>query len=158
MTRIRAMLSLLSVVAVVAPASLVSSENITITVTIQQAQLAGVELRPPPDKRGRSGDTLTYRFRLQNTGNGTDQFAITITSNRGWFIIAPPGGQVTDPLTPGPGGGSRTTVEVNVTIPVDETIGTEDVLTLTATSEFDPSVSAQAQVTTTVRRGAGGPP
>ncbi len=98
---------------------------------------------------------MVYRFRVQNTGNGTDQFALVATSTRGWRIVMP-GGALTDPLSPGPGGGSRETVEVQVVVPVTETIGAEDVLTLTATSEFDPAVSADISVTSTVVRPRGG--
>ena len=98
---------------------------------------------------------MVYRFRVQNTGNGTDQFALVATSSRAWRIVMP-GGAFTDPLSPGPGGGSRETVEVQIGVPVTETIDAEDVLTLTATSEFDPGVSADASVTTTVAKPRGG--
>ena len=142
---------LLILLSVLMPLQTASGEGITVTVTIEAAvsQAAGVTLRKRPDQRGRPGVTLTYRFRLQNTGNGTDRFALAAISSRGWSV-AVPGGALTDVLAPAPGGRSRATVDVEVTIPLLETIGAEDMLTLTATSEFDPGVSAQAAVTSTV--------
>ena len=131
--------------------------EIAITVTIQQAQVAGVEIRPRPDQRGEPGETLTYRFRLQNTGNGTDRFSLAANSSREW-AVALPDGALTGPLVPAPGGRSRETVAVQVTIPLTEPRGTEDVLTVTATSEFDPGVSAQVSVSSTVVVRGAGPP
>lgn len=131
--------------------------EVTVTVTIAQAQVAGVEIRPRPDRRGRPGETLTYRFRVQNTGSGTDRFTLAATSSLEWPFVLP-GGTLTDFLTTPPGPDSRTTVEVQITIPAGETVGAQDVLMLTVTSEFDPGVSADTSVTSTVAKPRGGGP
>lgn len=131
------------------------SDSASVTTTVNQ--VAGVSVQAPPGRRGRPGETLRYRFSLQNGGNGTDRFRLAATSNRGWSVSLP-GGTLTDPLTPRPGASSRTTIEVEVSIPLTETIGAQDLLTLTATSEFDVAVSTQASVTSTVVVRGGGPP
>lgn len=131
------------------------SDEASVTTTVNQ--VARVAMQPPHDQRGRRGETLTYRFRVENTGNGTDRFRLTANSSRGWAVFLP-GGDLTAPLTMGPGAGSQTTVEVEVTVPLTETIGTQDVLTLTATSQFDLTVLTQTSVTSTVVKRGGGLP
>jgi len=127
------------------------SDQASVTTIVNQ--VAGVSVSAPRDQRGKPGATLTYQFTVQNTGNGADSFQLAATSTRGWPINLP-GGMLIGPLTADKGASSRQSVTVEVTIPLTEPVDTQDLLTLTATSQFNPSVSAQASVTSTVvRRG-----
>ena len=113
-------------------------------------QVARVVVSRPAGQRGGRGHTLTYLLTIRNRGNGTDRFRLTASSSRGWVVLLPDGA-LTVPLTGGSGPGSRTTMRIMVTIPPSETLGVQDILTLTVTSEFNPEVSGRASVTSRVR-------
>ncbi len=126
--------------------------QVAVTVTVRQAesQIAevGVKARRPRHQRGAPGETLVYEFTVRNKGNGPDRFRLTAVSSLGWPLRLP-GGEWTPVLSGRPEEG-RINVLVEVAIPLTELRRAKDFLALTATSQADPTVSAQAVATTTV--------
>ena len=108
-------------------------------------QVAGVSVTAPANQRGLPGETLTYAFTLQNTGNVQDTFSLQAVSSNGWpadIVDGPSIGPMDYSLS--------TTFDIRMTIPAGAPPGATDVLTLTATSQLDPAASTSASVTTTV--------
>jgi hypothetical protein len=104
---------------------------------------AAVEVTSPPEGSGRQGEVVSYDFEVTNTGSYTDSFSIETS---GVFPSLLPGGNTTGPLSPG----GNTMVTVLVEIPLGAPVGFMDVTILTASSNLDPEISADAGVTTTV--------
>lgn len=100
-------------------------------------------LTAPGLLRAEPGTTVTHTFRLGNVGNGHDGAWLTATSEHGWTVTVPGGGFLA-PLTCG----EERWVDVAVTVPTGIPLGTEDVLTLTATSRLDPTVNERAHAVT----------
>ncbi|MEM7028594.1 MAG: NEW3 domain-containing protein [Chloroflexota bacterium] len=103
-----------------------------------------------PDRSGSAlpGDVITYTHTLTNTGNASDSFTITRSSNvpTGWTVDFTPQTIASLP------GGSSVPVTVTVTVPNTASLaisGTTHVLTLTATSAADPGGSTDIAVDTT---------
>jgi len=120
-------------------------ESNSVTTTVNQA--AGVAASIGRDaKRGRPGETVTYSFRVNNTGNGTDGFTLTAESASPWPVTIT-GGDHIESL----GSGRVRTVYVQVSIPPTAVNGDTDIVTFTAVSDFNPLISSSAQATTTVR-------
>ena len=94
------------------------------------------------------GDTIIYRFTLRNTGNGPDSFTLEAASSSTWPVTII-GSSYIGPLEPGKKGAAQ--VDVQLSIPFTATDGEIDILTFTATSDFNPTISSSAQATTTVR-------
>lgn len=128
--------------------ALAELETITVSVTIEQIA-AGV-VSAPPGQSGYPGDILVYTFTVQNTGNGPDSFSLKTNSSEKWSINLV-GGNATGILA----AGEVKAVNVEVSIPFDETADTVDTLILTATSQNDRKVVGQDSVNTTVNQVAG---
>ncbi|GAB4527516.1 MAG: hypothetical protein Fur0018_13190 [Anaerolineales bacterium] len=95
-------------------------------------------------RSGGPSKTVTHTFSLQNTGNHTDTFTLSLSGNA-WSTSAP--GSI-GPLAPG----ETASVPVQVTIPAAPSLQgmviATDVFTLTATSTLNSAVSAAAHGTT----------
>ena len=103
----------------------------------------GVVLEPPAAMQsGDPGTAVTYTLRLTNTGNTTDTFTLA-TSASAWTVDVPPS---VGPL----GAGVGVEVPVVVHIPGDATPDARDVVTVTATSQGDPTKSDASVLTTRV--------
>ncbi|HFD39155.1 MAG TPA: PKD domain-containing protein [Anaerolineae bacterium] len=87
------------------------------------------------------GQTYTYTHYLENKGNVTDTYDLTLDSV--WGALA-----TSTPITLG--GGQWTSVLVRVFVPADALSGTVQVGVLTATSRFVPSLQTAVHETTTV--------
>lgn len=123
--------------------------NIAVTVTVREI-VTGVLVQAPEAQSGYPGETLTYTFDVQNIGNEEDSYRLRATSSSGWRVRLP-GGRVIGPLAPG----ESVTVDVRITIPRRVPAGTEDQLTLTATSRTDTTIQDSGSVITTVNQVAG---
>lgn len=131
-------------------ASFPQSDSGTISIRIT-LRYAAVTVSAPPDQSGDPGQTLTHTFNIQNTGNSQDTFDLAATSSEGWPLDFP--GELRDLPA-----GDTATAKVEITIPSGEKPGTQDLLTLTATSQADNTVSHTACVTTTVAVETNNPP
>ncbi|MEJ2737712.1 MAG: PKD domain-containing protein, partial [Anaerolineae bacterium] len=101
----------------------------------------GVTVDPLVDAQtADQGQTVTYELDVTNSGQCQDTFAISVDGTL-WSVSAP---VTTGPLDPG----ETTSVEVNVTVPVDAPCGPEAVA-ITFTS-LDGFTSESAVLTTTV--------
>lgn len=120
----------------------------TFTVTILLIQWNEYEYPPAPSRsvevtispgyqHGMPGATLNYTVTVKNTGTVGDIYDLENSDDQGWTLVLDD-----DSLTV-PAGESRTTT-LTVTIPGDATHCTEDTVTVTVTSQADPSVSDSA--------------
>ena len=124
------------------------SGSIAVTVTIKEViPQAGVTIRVvPKSRRVRPADTVSLRAMVRNTGDGNDYFTLVPFSSLGWSVEFPQGDTV-GPVEPG----RRVIVPVRVIVPPDAERGDINTLTITAFSQFDPSVSASFLSTITIR-------
>jgi len=117
----------------------VSAEGVCI---IEVVPAAGVRVLPPPGEEVIPGETVTYAFIVENTGNVPDTFALEARSSRGYPVEVSP---TTLSLPFGERGGVR----VRLQVPEDARPGV-DRLTLRATSTVHPGVSGEGSVLTRI--------
>lgn len=110
---------------------------------------AGVLIGPDQQGQGTQGSDVVYTHWVTNTGNITDSFLISPISSNGWSTIANPNFFSLAP-------GERTLVTVTLSIPVDATIGTTDVMTISASSTTPPNPIDTAIDLTEVIEGVSG--
>ena len=129
-------------------ASLGAEDNITVTVTGTGVEnsasctahavilLRDVESAISPSyQRGSPGSVLEYTVTVSNTGNVEDNYELTKSDEENWGLTVSP------ELLTVPGGKNRTAT-LSVTIPSDVVLGTEDNITVTATSWENAEISA----------------
>ncbi|NOY81110.1 MAG: hypothetical protein GXP31_08910 [Kiritimatiellaeota bacterium] len=130
-------------------ASLAPGDTWTITAFEKWTEAGFVQVLAPPDQPVSSGTTVDYLFTIQNFQSVEDTFNLTAASSNGWDVaFAPLVRDATDTVTVGPGAAQK--VVVQVTVPDGTPPGTQDVLTVTATSQNDPTIFNQDSVTSTV--------
>ena len=117
--------------------------NITIT------QYGGVTVTAPAGNLSLPGVEI-YEFLVNNTGNGDDIFDLGVTTS--WVAVIKVGGVPATTVAIARDGSAVVTVEL--TVPVVRN-GTTDLLTLTATSQFDAGELDSDNLTSTVDRFAG---
>jgi YVTN family beta-propeller protein len=112
---------------------------VTLTVVAEQA---GVSITPAEAAQtGSPGETIAYTLTLTNLGNTADSFSLEATG--AWTTTLSAGS--TGELAPG----ETFTFVVYVTVPLEAQVGDQDLAVVTATSENDATVSAEAQITST---------
>lgn len=84
-----------------------------------------------------TGSVLPLRFKLANTGVETDSYAITVTDSAGWPLTKLPASKTIKGLD---------STELLLNAGVLSSVGTTNVITVTATSQTKPSVTASAEV------------
>ena len=90
----------------------------------------------PRENEGMPGVELKYTVTIKNTGNAEDNFTLGKTQTKNWGLGLP---TRVGPLGPG----ENDSVDLKVLIPPDAENGTDDKITVTATSRAEPSVSAE---------------
>ncbi len=118
-----------------------ATTTVLLTTTVNAAY--GAAFAPALAQAGAPGSLVTHSLWLTNTGNLTDTFTVTAGSAVFTTTVLSP---IVGPLNPGEGGW----VTVTVQVPVEAVEGTQDEVTITATSQGAPSVSATATLTTQV--------
>jgi uncharacterized membrane protein len=139
----------------------VSSNTVSVTVALQAA--AALSLGST-SQTGAPGTILYYAATLTNQGNGSDAFNIVVTSARGWtkacYLDSNNDGvhQSTETTalstTSAIAAGAAVKFFAAVTIPAGTAGGTQDTLTVAATSVGDTTVSKSAVCTATVSQSA----
>ena len=115
------------------------SQSVTLTTTtnaVYDVQASPASL----SREGPIGTTVVFNIDLDNLGNASDTFTVTV-SGGAWVVSAP---AVVGPVTVG----GSTLVVVVVTIPDSASAGDTNIATLTFTSQGDPTVQTQVQITT----------
>jgi hypothetical protein len=103
----------------------------------------GLTLMPLADmKFGDPGTAVIYTLQVTNTGNITDTFDTSVSSNT-WPTTAPPSVQLS--------AGDSTDVDVIVNIPSSASGGEADIVTITFISQGDCTKRAMAVLTTTAK-------
>jgi len=114
-------------------------------VDLSVTYLIDLYLRIPLNDVGTPSQYTAYSFWVLNTGEGTDFFHVSASSEHGWSVdlVSP---STTDYV---PSGDSAEVI-VRVLVPASAQNGDTDDLTLTATSAMDDAVSEDGIVTTEV--------
>ncbi len=153
-----------------AVASYTNTDGNRVTVTSNLVEttieaVAGTELTADQQLRVTAGTAVGFSHRLRNTGNQPDQYSLLAINGGGsinldsLFVFADENADgIADnntPLnqTPLIAAGDDYFVVVQGTVPVSVIDGDSALLTITATSEFDPAVSAQNTDEVTVGTG-----
>ena len=97
----------------------------------------------------KKGQSVTYTFKVENSGNMADTFDIVASSSNGLPLT------VSMAATPALQPGASVTVSVTMTISKDTKAKT-DQLTLKATSKFDGTTANSGSVTTTIKEASTG--
>jgi hypothetical protein len=90
---------------------------------------------------GAPGDALVYSLTVENTGNLTDTYTVTV-GGHAWPLAFP---GTAGSLAPG----ASASIVLTTTIPLSATDGETDVVNVTVTSQADPALSAGAVLTST---------
>ena len=138
-------------------------------VTTTVSQVAAVQTAPDNTGNATPSDTMYYAHTVTNLGNGSDLFDMTVSSTQGWSVtlyedvngngVYDSGTDValadTDAdLVPDTGAlaaDDSLQILVGVVVPNGAADGAVDVTTVTATSDFDGTVTDDATDTTTVQ-------
>jgi len=118
-----------------------------ISVTVELELLPGASVTAPSGENGTPGETVYYLFWLQNTGDISATYRLSLDVARKWSAVLPQhANKQAGPLEPG----AVEIVPVAVTIPSDAEIGSTGAATLTATANEKPRPSDYDTVVTTV--------
>lgn len=115
----------------------------TATLTTTANAIYGLSLAPPAQAQtAYVGETLTYTLALTNTGNGFDSFNLSVSGSVWPTTLTP--------TTLGPlAAGASALVNLTLTIPLTATHNQTNILTVTAASQGNGSVSTSSVLTTT---------
>lgn len=113
-----------------------SSENTRPRLKITyEAAVPGVDVSiSPKSQENIPGGTLKYTVTVRNTGTSADTYDLSASDTAGWS----PG---ISPSSLTVAGGASEAATLNVTVPSDAEPGTEDTITVTATSQTDSEIS-----------------
>jgi len=92
----------------------------------------------PSYQMGQLGENLSYTIRVTNIGTENDNYILNLTDTAGWNPT------LSENSLTGVQPGESENVTLSVTIPENAASCTEDLITVTATSQADPSVSDNA--------------
>ncbi len=131
------------------------------TLVMIVGQVAGFDIETPTFEVGSPGSTILFRHTLTNVGNGVDSVLVSATSRRGWptQLTLDANGSPTQHSTSSPTlgpltlvAGASTDILLAVTIPDWTTLDSPaDTISVSATSQFDPSVVDVLEDVITIR-------
>jgi hypothetical protein len=110
------------------------SQTLQFTVSTQYIEVS----ISPSYQSGQPGENLDYIVTVVNFGNVEDNYDLTVSDNAGWTI------KLSDNLLENVPAGENRRVTLRVTIPEDADNGTEDNITVTAISQENSQISANA--------------
>jgi len=113
------------------------SDNANCTASVLNPFRVGVSISPS-ENYAENGQTVTFTVAVKNTGIDTDNYDLTVIDNDNWRLTLD-NNRFENVLS----GENRTTM-LRVAIPDNATSGTYDNITVTATSQGDPSVENDA--------------
>ncbi|NUM48206.1 MAG: hypothetical protein HUU38_26165, partial [Anaerolineales bacterium] len=102
----------------------------------------GVSLGPAQSETAPADTQITYTVSVTNTGNVADIVSLTLTGNLWVSELSAPDVTLN--------AGETATFTVIVTLPAEAAVGDMDTVTITATSQTDPLVSASTTLTSSV--------
>ncbi len=109
----------------------------------------GLELEPPTAALSTDpGKSVTYTLHVTNTGSTSDTYSVNFSSIKGWSTVAP---ATIGPLVAGTG----ENLNVVITIPANALGNSQDIATVTVTSQGAATQSEQALLTTTANTAYG---
>jgi YVTN family beta-propeller protein len=114
--------------------------SIPVTLTVVQPQADVVITPTEAGLSGSPGETVVYTFTLTNLGDLADNFTLEVSSTWTTTLSVTSTGELQ--------AGEMYIFVVYVTIPLDVDDGAHDMALVTATSAYDPQVSAEVQATT----------
>ncbi len=94
----------------------------------------------PPEARGPPGGTLSYEVTVTNSGNAADNYSLAASDIEGWELA------LSEDLVSLTAGGV-TSVQLTVTVPPTASLGSSNVVSVTAISLTDGAVRADASCT-----------
>ncbi|MBA7595427.1 hypothetical protein ES703_02390 [subsurface metagenome] len=97
----------------------------------------------PSNRRGMPGTTLIYYVKVTNTGRMDDNYDLTVVDTENWSLDISPAGLFVE-------NGKFEWAVLEVRIPDEASLGAEDIITVTATSRTDNTVSDNGACTATV--------
>ena len=119
------------------------SVNLTITPIMPTVSYDVSLTVSPVSQTGSPGDTLHYTVTVANRGTKADTYDISISDNQAWSLTAPSTtSQVASTASQG--------VTLSLTIPQNAAPQTQDEITITATSQNDPTANDSAVCTAVV--------
>lgn len=112
----------------------------------------GLVVTPDQSASMAGGQSIEYEFTVENHSNSDAVFDLLTTSTQGWTrTLRMPDGST--PTTVSLRAGETTTVLVTVDVPLTATVGQQDVLILSATSQSNHALTDSARGVTTVLDG-----
>lgn len=94
----------------------------------------------PGHGEGLPGATISYHVTILNIGNVEDTYDLTVSDTDGWDLSISPASLALAPSQSG-------FATLSVTVPENATVGAKDNITVDATSQADPTVSASSSCT-----------
>ncbi len=98
--------------------------------------LYAATLTGPTQINGQPGEEVSIRFTLLNSGPTKDTYTLNVSDLSGWTF---------SPVTASVDVSELDSVDMGVTVTLPSTLGAENIVTVVATSQADPSVKAMAQ-------------
>ncbi len=119
------------------------TDSSVLTTTANVATVYGVSITPATDaKSGLVGTEVVYTLTVENTGNTSDSFDLTVGTATWSTVVLP--------TTIGPlAAGEAADVTVTVSIPAGAANGATDTAAITATSQGNTAISDSSMLTTT---------
>ncbi len=136
---------LVDVTRITATSAVSAAVSAAVTDTSRVIAMPGLTFAPDNEALVVPGTVVDYMHTLVNSGNGPDTFTLTLVNAGQWGATLSDSSVTLD-------AGAAQEVTVTVSVPTGVLSGTVDQVTVMATSEMSPALSATVADTTTIRR------